>query len=231
MIVYIIQIGIDALIFLPLVEVKKKKHKVQIPKQKQEANGQCKLSLLNQKSSGMKMGVGFSKVLTKKPEHEIPINASPDYTPQLTYKQPRKNLLIAPPLPLPPPKPTECCSQTEPVLGKPYVKIKQMYEMKEELGRGKFGVTYLCVEKATGRAYACKSIAKKKPPQEMEDVRMEVVILQHLSEQHNIVEFKGAYEDRKNVHLVMELCSGGELFDRIVAKGNYTERQAAKIMK
>ena len=50
------------------------------------------------------MGVGFSKVLTKKPEHEIPINASPDYTPQLTYKQPRKNLLIAPPLPLPPPK-------------------------------------------------------------------------------------------------------------------------------
>ncbi|KAH1204305.1 Calcium-dependent protein kinase 19 [Glycine max] len=175
--------------------------------------------------------VDTDNVLTKKPEHEIPINASPDYTPQLTYKQPRKNLLIAPPLPLPPPKPTECCSQTEPVLGKPYVKIKQMYEMKEELGRGKFGVTYLCVEKATGRAYACKSIAKKKPPQEMEDVRMEVVILQHLSEQHNIVEFKGAYEDRKNVHLVMELCSGGELFDRIVAKGNYTERQAAKIMR
>ncbi|KAG4964133.1 Calcium-dependent protein kinase 29 [Glycine soja] len=82
-----------------------------------------------------------------------------------------------------------------------------MYEMKEELGRGKFGVTNLCVEKATGRAYACKSIAKKKP-QKVEDVRREVMILQHLSEQHNIVEFKGAYEDGKNMHLVMELCSG-----------------------
>lgn len=151
------------------------------------------------------MGVGFSKVLTQKPDHEIPINASPDYTPQLTNKQPRKNIIIPPPLP--PPKPTECCSQTEPVLGKPYIKIKQMYEMKEELGRGKFGVTNLCVEKATGRAYACKSIAKKKP-QKVEDVRREVMILQHLSEQHNIVEFKGAYEDGKNMHLVMELCSG-----------------------
>ncbi|CAJ1972585.1 unnamed protein product [Sphenostylis stenocarpa] len=173
------------------------------------------------------MGVGFSKVLTHKSDHEIPIS-SPDTGPQLTYKQPRKNLPI--PRPLPPPMPTECSSQTRPVLGRPYVKIKHMYEMKEELGRGKFGVTYLCVEKATGIAYACKSIAKKRP-QEDENVRREVMILQHLSGQHNIVEFKGAFEDREMVHLVMELCSGGELFDRIIAKGRHSEREAATVMR
>lgn len=55
------------------------------------------------------------------------------------------------------------------------------------------------------------------------------MILQHLTGQPNIVEFKGAYEDTKNLHLVMELCSGGELFDRITAKGSYSEKEAARI--
>lgn len=53
--------------------------------------------------------------------------------------------------------------------------------------------------------------------------------MQHLSGEPNIVEFRGAYEDRQNVHVVMELCSGGELFDRITAKGSYSERSAAAI--
>ncbi|QCD87336.1 calcium-dependent protein kinase [Vigna unguiculata] len=47
----------------------------------------------------------------------------------------------------------------------------------------------------------------------------------------NILEFRGAYEDRNHVHLVMELCSRGELFDRIIVKGNYSEREAATVMR
>lgn len=55
--------------------------------------------------------------------------------------------------------------------------------------------------------------------------------MQHLTGQANIVEFKGAYEDKSSVHLVMELCAGGELFDRIIAKGHYTEKAAAGICR
>jgi calcium-dependent protein kinase len=55
--------------------------------------------------------------------------------------------------------------------------------------------------------------------------------LQHLSGQPNIVEFKGAFEDRFSVHLVMELCAGGELFDKIIAQGHYSERPAASIYR
>lgn len=66
---------------------------------------------------------------------------------------------------------------------------------------------------------------------DIEDVRREIQILQHLTGQPNIVEFRGAYEDRQNLHLVMELCSGGELFDRIIAKGSYSEREAATICR
>lgn len=45
------------------------------------------------------------------------------------------------------------------------------------------------------------------------------------------MELKGAYEDRHFVNLVMELCAGGELFDRIIAKGHYSERAAANLCR
>ncbi|KAJ0106674.1 hypothetical protein Patl1_17616 [Pistacia atlantica] len=53
----------------------------------------------------------------------------------------------------------------------------------------------------------------------------------HLTGHRNIVELKGAYEDRHSVNLVMELCAGGELFDRIIAKGHYSERAAANLCR
>ncbi|KAF5455724.1 hypothetical protein F2P56_025271 [Juglans regia] len=119
------------------------------------------------------------------------------------------------------------------ILRKPYVDINSIYVLDKELGRGQFGITYLCTERATGQKYACKSIARRKLTNHkyIEDVRREILILQHLTGQPNIVEFKGAYEDRQNLHLVMELCSGGELFDRIIAKGSYSEREAASIAR
>ncbi|XVE56212.1 hypothetical protein DITRI_Ditri03aG0219700 [Diplodiscus trichospermus] len=122
-------------------------------------------------------------------------------------------------------------SQIGIILRKPYIDINTIYDIEKELGRGQFGITYLCTERATGRKYACKSISRRKlvTDKDVEDVRREISILQHLTGQPNIVEFKGAYEDKHNLHLVMELCSGGELFDRIIAKGSYSERQAASI--
>uniref|UniRef100_A0A804ISI1 non-specific serine/threonine protein kinase n=1 Tax=Musa acuminata subsp. malaccensis TaxID=214687 RepID=A0A804ISI1_MUSAM len=90
-----------------------------------------------------------------------------------------------------------------PVLGNPMVDVTSLYALDKELGRGQFGVTYLCMEKSTGRKYACKSVSKRKlvTKRDMEDMRREVLILQHLTGQPNIVEFKGAYEDKDSVHL------------------------------
>lgn len=47
----------------------------------------------------------------------------------------------------------------------------------------------------------------------------------------NIIKLRATYEDSENVHLVMELCGGGELFDRIVARGHYSERAAAAVVR
>ncbi|KAB1200733.1 Calcium-dependent protein kinase isoform 2 [Morella rubra] len=109
------------------------------------------------------------------------------------------------------------------ILGKPFEDVKEYYTLGKELGRGQYGIIYLCTENSTGRAYACKSILKRKlvSKNDKDDVKREVQILQHLSGQPNIVEFRGAYEDRYSVHLVMELCAGGKVYRDIVGSAYY----------
>ncbi|MCD7460796.1 Calcium-dependent protein kinase 17 [Datura stramonium] len=120
-----------------------------------------------------------------------------------------------------------------PVLGRPMEDVRKTYSIGKELGRGQFGVTHLCTHKQSGEQFACKTIAKRKlvNKEDIEDVKREVQIMHHLTGQQNIVELKGAYEDKHSVHLVMELCAGGELFDRIITKGHYTERAAATLLR
>ncbi|KAI3466250.1 hypothetical protein Pfo_022913 [Paulownia fortunei] len=133
----------------------------------------------------------------------------------------------------PPGSPKPAIHKPKTILGKQYEDIRAHYILGKELGRGQFGVTCLCTDIATGQRYACKSISKKKlvTKSDKECLRIEIQIMQHLSGLPNIVEFKGAYEDEHSVHLVMELCEGGELFDCIIAKGHYSERAAASICR
>ncbi|KAK4387267.1 Calcium-dependent protein kinase SK5 [Sesamum angolense] len=112
-------------------------------------------------------------------------------------------------------------------------KTQRPLHFGQEIGQGQFGTTFHCIEKGTGTEYACKSIPKRKLlcREDYEDVWREVQIMHHLSEHPTVVRIKGTFEDNLFVHLVMELCAGGELFDRIVQRGHYTEKKAAHLMK
>lgn len=123
--------------------------------------------------------------------------------------------------------------QIESVLGRKTGNIKDGYSLGRKLGQGQFGTTFLCVEKQTNKEFACKSIAKRKltTQEDVEDVRREIQIMHHLAGHPNVIQIVGAHEDAVAVHVVMELCAGGELFDRIIQRGHYTERKAAKLAK
>ena len=101
------------------------------------------------------------------------------------------------------------------------------------LGEGQFGTTFLVTHKRTGQKAACKAIAKRKliNADDVEDVRREVSILHHLSGHPNIVGLLAAYEGTKHVYIVMDYCSGGELFDRIVERGHYSEKDASEVFR
>jgi calcium-dependent protein kinase len=105
------------------------------------------------------------------------------------------------------------------------------YRLGAELGRGEFGVTRRCEDTATGEALACKTIRRKRLMLRRvgpgaDDVRREVEI-----GEGRVVRLREACEDDDGVHLVMELCEGGELFDRIFEREHYSERAASKLAR
>ncbi|XP_057768466.1 CDPK-related protein kinase-like [Salvia miltiorrhiza] len=110
------------------------------------------------------------------------------------------------------------------------------YEVGEEVGRGHFG--YTCKAKfkkgeLKGQEVAVKVIPKAKMTTAIaiEDVRKEVKILRALTGHTNLIQFYDAYEDHDNVYVVMELCEGGELLDKILSRGGkYTEDDAKLVM-
>ncbi|KAI3818990.1 hypothetical protein L1987_12812 [Smallanthus sonchifolius] len=110
------------------------------------------------------------------------------------------------------------------------------YELGKEVGRGHFGHT--CWAKCKkgvlkNQSVAVKIISKAKMTTaiSIEDVRREVKLLKSLSGHHHMVQFHDAFEDDQNVYIVMELCEGGELLDRILARGGrYTENDAKSIV-
>lgn len=120
---------------------------------------------------------------------------------------PKNTLNVLPASSPPPPRPPPIIGR---VLGRPLEDVRATYTFHRELGRGQFGVTYLVTHKATRQSYACKSIATRKliTRDDVEDVRREVQIMHHLTGNRNIVELKGALEDRHSVNLVMEVCEG-----------------------
>lgn len=101
---------------------------------------------------------------------------------------------IVPPISAPVPVRPKPAVAPDTILGKAYEDIRSFYTLGKELGRGQFGVTYLCTDNATGHQYACKSISKRKlvSKADREDIKREISIMQHLSGQANIVEFRGA---------------------------------------
>ncbi|KAK9673890.1 hypothetical protein RND81_12G196600 [Saponaria officinalis] len=181
------------------------------------------------------MGICASKNKVTKAEQNgyTPANAESNNYQQKQPPQQPPQRSVPPPQQQQQPPPASAKPDPNTILGKPYEDVKVYYTLGKELGRGQFGVTYLCTDKTSGEQLACKSISKKKlvTKADKEDMRREIQIMQHLSGQPNIVEFKGAYEDRVSVNLVMELCQGGELFDRIIAKGHYSEKAASNILR
>ncbi|XP_031475866.1 calcium-dependent protein kinase 28-like [Nymphaea colorata] len=113
--------------------------------------------------------------------------------------------------------------------------FEKRYSLGKLLGHGQFGYTFVATDKSNGDRVAVKRIEKNKMilPIAVEDVKREVKILKALSGHENVVQFYNAFEDDSYVYIVMELCEGGELLDRILAKkdSRYTEKDAAIVVR
>ncbi|XP_063220216.1 calcium/calmodulin-dependent protein kinase type 1 isoform X1 [Bacillus rossius redtenbacheri] len=130
--------------------------------------------------------------------------------------------------------------------------LEDKYILKELLGTGAFSEVRLAESKEKpGMLYAVKIIDKKALKGKEDSLENEIKVLRRFSEstqssgvtsspnsdgtsrlKHpNIVQLLETFEDKHKVYLIMELVTGGELFDRIVEKGSYTEKDASDLIR
>jgi len=97
----------------------------------------------------------------------------------------------------------------------------------KELGSGHFAKVKLVTRKSDGQQAACKIIKKPRDLKKRKMVEIEERILQAVDHPH-VVKCYAVYETDERMYLFLELMEGGELFDRIVDQGHYTEEEAAQ---
>ncbi|KAG6837141.1 hypothetical protein H0H93_014046 [Arthromyces matolae] len=106
------------------------------------------------------------------------------------------------------------------------------YRTGKTLGSGTYAIVKEAIHVDTNEYYACKVINKKLMEGREYMIRNEIAVLRRISSGHrNIVTLCDYFETTNNLYLVFDLCTGGELFNRICAKGNYYEADAAGLVR
>ncbi|KAJ7230847.1 Pkinase-domain-containing protein [Mycena haematopus] len=114
----------------------------------------------------------------------------------------------------------------------PNATVPCQYRTGKTLGSGTYAIVKEAIHIKTGKYYACKVINKKLMEGREHMVRNEIAVLKRISSGNpNIVTLHDYFETSHNLYLCFDLCTGGELFDRICAKGNYYEADAASLVR
>lgn len=102
--------------------------------------------------------------------------------------------------------------------------ITKYYTLTDQLGTGSFAVVKKAIRKSDGKVFAVKIIKKNKlNADELSVVHDEVEIMHRINHPH-AVQLYEMFETTNKIYMVLECLTGGELFDKIVKKGSYSER-------
>ncbi|CAD6241808.1 unnamed protein product [Miscanthus lutarioriparius] len=115
--------------------------------------------------------------------------------------------------------------------------LRREYVIGEEIGRGRFGTVRRCYAAATGEPFALKTTPKA-ALRELEADPLDLALAEQEPKVHllasaasrHVVALHAAFEDADAVHLVLDLCPGGDLFALVSARGPLPEPEAAGLV-
>ncbi|XP_029046965.1 maternal embryonic leucine zipper kinase-like [Osmia bicornis bicornis] len=111
-----------------------------------------------------------------------------------------------------------------------YAALKGLYDLEKTIGSGGFAKVKLATHIATGEKVAIKIMDKTALGDDLPRVKLEVEALKTLLHQH-ICRLYQVIETESHYFMVIEYCSGGELFDHIVEKNRLTETESRKFFR
>jgi len=124
----------------------------------------------------------------------------------------------------------ECCSAQRVIFRPVGEPLEKYWRLEEPLGDGGTSIVHKCRARDSDDVRACKSIRKAKVPDQIQ-LRREVDILTDLQRRSGrgayIIKLFEVLEDSSDLHLIFELCAGGELFERQSKMGFFSEPDAA----
>jgi len=106
-------------------------------------------------------------------------------------------------------------------------RIDDFYTIGNKIGKGAFSIVYEGQEKSTKQMFAIKAINKKFIKQKLLKREIEIMTKLH---HPNILHCKEVFETETFIYMILELVKGGELYDKIVDEGEYTEEEAKLIV-
>ncbi|CAK0824399.1 unnamed protein product, partial [Prorocentrum cordatum] len=110
-------------------------------------------------------------------------------------------------------------------------KIFDYYDLeKKKIGEGSYGSVCKGKHKRMGGLERAIKTISKTQMKNLDRFHQEIAIMK-MMDHPNIIKLHETFEDHRNIYLVMELCKGGELFDRIIEVGSFNEGQAANLMQ
>jgi len=112
-----------------------------------------------------------------------------------------------------------------------YSNLNEIYEIRQVLGKGKFGLVKLGIHRGNGRKVAIKIINKKLVTAiDVQQVKTEIDILK-IAKHPNIIQLYDVFENENYIYIIMEYCAGGDLFSYIEKRGfRLPETRAAEII-
>lgn len=113
----------------------------------------------------------------------------------------------------------------------PAPKFIDLYSKRKKLGEGAFSVVIEAVKKSDNKSYAIKVVTKSKLSIEDEQALQDEIEVLNKLNHSNIIQLYDVFDERSYIYLVTEIMTGGELFDRIVQKAYYNEKEARDLCK
>jgi hypothetical protein len=111
--------------------------------------------------------------------------------------------------------------------------IEDEYIIGEQLGSGMCGQVHRCMHRSSRVQYAVKIINTRRfslsPGLSTKELREEAEIMRNLNHPH-IIRIHDAFEMDHTLYIVMELVTGGDLFDKIIELGRYSEDDARRVL-
>jgi len=111
-----------------------------------------------------------------------------------------------------------------------YSSLHDYYEIKEAIGKGKFGLVKSAIHKKSGKKVAVKVMSKSEMTTSDIELQMREIEILKMCQHPHIIRLLDVFENQQTMYIVMELLTGGDLFTYLEERSFVVSEKRTKII-